>query len=74
MIDIDRPSRLRTLRQVALAGGLTCAIALVANLCDMLWPADVTLAIGVIVFFVHALNYSAELHQSRIDVGDPHDN
>lgn len=66
MIDFDRASHLRALRMLALAGGMVCIVALVTNLLDVTWPADVLLGLAVVVFFVHVINYTTDLHDMKL--------
>lgn len=70
MIDMNRAHLLRTLRSVALLCGGLSIVALVTNLYDITWPSDVILGVAIVVFFVHAINYSADLAELRL-VDDP---
>lgn len=63
---MNRAYLLRTMRSFALLFGVLSVVALVTNLYDVTWPSDVLLGVAIVVFFVHAINYSADLAEMRL--------
>jgi hypothetical protein len=71
LIDIDRRRVLRTRREVALCGGVLCLSGVVMSLLGLTAVADIVLTLYAIVFFVHAINYTADLR--TLDLFSPID-